>query len=427
MNPGSVSAPSKGLARRPRVPCARPSDLPLADLVKLTTPPAWWSGCPPRVIAEGLRDLLAGMLAPDTLSVNLRDPSTGEPLDAPAGALSAAAGTAAEASTRGGRAVRLARFPVGPEGELGTLTLGSRRPGFPSRTERVLLWMAASQAALALQHASLATVGRLVEELLARAAAVRAAAKARQGRAELLTTLYVELRAPLDDAVVCLERLDADGSLGDGQRAGVGRLRAIQRQLQEIAADVLMLARLEDGSIHLVPAQVPVDETLAWVEEAVRPRLEAKRLRLERAGTGGAAAVRADPERLRQVLASLLSGAAARTAPGGSVRLDCTVGEDVVEWRVRGDGPVSMEGPLDPDGADAPVKAALGAAVDQALVRAMGGELRMERGAGGAAVRSVTLPRARPRPADGDGTASAPGDAGAATSPGPEPVAGGAA
>ncbi|HEX6748045.1 MAG TPA: hypothetical protein VF092_12195 [Longimicrobium sp.] len=184
MNPGSVSEPSEEQTRRPRVSRARPPGAPLADLVKLTTLPAWWSGRPPGAIAEGLRDLLAGMLAPDTVSVELRDPSTGEPVDAPAGALPAAASTAAEASTCGGRAVRLARFPVGPEGELGTLTVGSRRPGFPSRTERVLLWMAASQAALALQHASLATVGRLAEELRVRASAVRAAAEARRGGAD---------------------------------------------------------------------------------------------------------------------------------------------------------------------------------------------------------------------------------------------------
>jgi signal transduction histidine kinase len=400
-----------------REPC-----VPLADLATLAAFPAWWFGQPAAAIAESLRDLLAGTLAADAVSVELWDPSTGEPALAVAGMLP----VDAETPSDGGPPVRLALFSVGVDAGMGNIAVGSRRPDFPTQTERVLLGMAASQAALALQHASLATVGRLAEELLVRASAVRAAAKARGGRTELLATIYVELRAPLDAVAACLERLDADGSLGDGRRAEVGRIRASQRQLQGIAADVLALAHMESGHLHLVPAEVPVDEALAWLEAAVRPRMETKRLRYA-GGAGGGVALRADPERLRQVLASLLSGAADRAAPGGSVRLDCTVGEDVVELRVRGDGPVSVEEPFDPDGADAPVEAALGAAVDQALVRAMGGELRTERGADGAAVRTVTLPRARPQRADGDGTGSVPDDAGAATGPDPEPLAGGAA
>lgn len=398
-----AAAPWTGAAAE-REPC-----VPLADLATLAAFPAWWFGQPPAAIAVSLRDLLAGTLAAEAVSVELWDPSTGEPALAVSGMLPVDPGTPSD----GGPPVRLALFSVGVDAGMGNIAVGSRRPDFPTQTERVLLGMAASQAALALQHASLATVGRLAEELLVRASAVRAAAKARGGRTELLTTIYVELRAPLDAAAACLERLDADGSLGDGRRAEVGRIRASQRQLQGIAADVLVLAHMESGHLHLVPAEVPVDEALAWLETAVRPRMEAKRLRFERAGMGGGVAVRADLERLRQVLASLVSGAAARTAPGGTVRLDCTVGVDVVEMRVRGGDSGGEEEPTGPvgSGAGPPVEAALGTAVDRGLARAMGGEVRVEREANGAAVCMLVLPRAHRR------TSCVPGGGGAAPGP----------
>ena len=48
--------------------------------------------------------------------------------------------------------VRLAVVPIGYEGDCGVLVAGSRQPDFPGPTDRLLLGVAANQAAVVLQH-----------------------------------------------------------------------------------------------------------------------------------------------------------------------------------------------------------------------------------------------------------------------------------
>lgn len=50
------------------------------------------------------------------------------------------------------------RLPLGLDGGLGFLVAGTRRPGFPSKTEQAILGAAASRATIALQHALLAAM-----------------------------------------------------------------------------------------------------------------------------------------------------------------------------------------------------------------------------------------------------------------------------
>ena len=59
-------------------------------------------------------------------------------------------------------------LPLGLEGEIGILVAGSRRAGFPARTERLLLTVAANQAAVGLQEAQLISEQKRVAEELDR-------------------------------------------------------------------------------------------------------------------------------------------------------------------------------------------------------------------------------------------------------------------
>ncbi|HEV7590714.1 MAG TPA: hypothetical protein VGO40_21570, partial [Longimicrobium sp.] len=370
-----AAAPGSAAAAE-REPC-----VPLADLVKLAALPAWWTGQPPAAVAESLRDLLAGTLAADAVRVEVRDPTTREPAVAAAGALPAepAVGTLAGA----GPAMRLARCPLGAEARMGSITVGSRRPDFPTQTEQLLLWMAASQVTIALQRAALVAVRRQAAELVAHTAGVRMAVQSAGRRsAELLAAVAGGMRAPLDAMAACAERLqeDAHRPLAERHRAELGRIRASERELLGIAGDLLLLAALEGGGVSLAPADLPVDETLAVLVETVRPQMEARRLRCEHAGSGAGDLVRADPECLRRVLLELLSAAAAGTAPGECVRLDCAVGDDAVEVRVRGDGTGRVPRPADAGDAPAAPSAevgGIGRALSHGLARAMGGEVRV--------------------------------------------------
>ncbi len=86
---------------------------------------------------------------------------------------------------------------------------------------------------------------------------------------------------------------------------------------------MLNYAKLEAGTVHYEVADVPVAEALASAAPLVEPQAHAKGLTLEVACAAEGLRVRADEEKLRQILANLLSNAVKFTPPGGRVRLWC--------------------------------------------------------------------------------------------------------
>jgi PAS domain S-box-containing protein len=165
------------------------------DLVSILALPAVWSGSEPLRILETVLDALLGMLNLDFLYARVR--INGE---APTEVF-----RNAEASqvSRGWEEIRqalylsfeddahrspeevlgrlgelaLSVFPVrmGVEGDLGLIVAGSQRPGFPAQTERLVLNVAANQAAIGLQQALLLNEQRRIASELDRRVAERTA------------------------------------------------------------------------------------------------------------------------------------------------------------------------------------------------------------------------------------------------------------
>ena len=151
------------------------------DLVAMTTLPAVWGDLPPEGVIDSLASVLLTTLDLDLACIRLPGKGETDPLDAirlrrddddallPAAraALDAAMQSdhmpvAAPASVQHGGAPLLfgvTRFGIGSD--LGVVIIGARRPGFPSEHERLLLGVAANQAAAILQR-------HLAERALAR-------------------------------------------------------------------------------------------------------------------------------------------------------------------------------------------------------------------------------------------------------------------
>lgn len=151
----------------------------LRDLLALTALPALWVGQSPESVLEGLVDAVARLLQADIVHARLgprrqplatpvtRTAHTGE---------SAALDQALEGAlrrwdTRPGAGpvsllpdgpvtgvVRLAVWSLGADG--GVLAVGTRRGDFPTEQECLLLGVAASQGAVALQNATLLAASR---------------------------------------------------------------------------------------------------------------------------------------------------------------------------------------------------------------------------------------------------------------------------
>lgn len=287
--------------------------------------------------------------------------------------------------------------------------------------DEALLSALADQTAAPLEHALLAerveraalvadNVRLYEAERAARVAAERAQAQAEaanRAKSQFLTTMSHELRTPLNAIAGYVELMEMGlhGALTDAQRQDLRRIRTSQRALLHLVEDVLDVAKLETGRLELRLSVVSLHEILKGAEALVFPQLFAKSLQYRYHDADSAITVRADQERLQQILVNLLTNAIKFTAAGGSITLKAeTVGdearvhvqdtgagipanklEEIFEPFVRVDSTLTR----------ATEGTGLGLAISRSLSRAMGGDLTVESSLGVGSTFTVRLPRAK--------------------------------
>ncbi len=180
----------------------------------------------------------------------------------------------------------------------------------------------------------------ITERRAAQAALVAAkeeAERANRAKSDFLSRMSHELRTPLNAVLGFAQLLEADDTdpLSTAQRARVHELMHGGRHLLSLINDVLDLARIEAGSLHL--ALVPVD--VARVLQSCLPLVAAVAAERGIQVTVAASApethgVLADATRLKQVLLNLLSNAIKYNRVGGRVE---------VSWHALDEGSLRIE------------------------------------------------------------------------------------
>ncbi|MEJ7810721.1 MAG: sensor histidine kinase [Gemmatimonadaceae bacterium] len=105
------------------------------------------------------------------------------------------------------------------------------------------------------------------------------------------------------------------------QEEDLDRIQRSQKHLLGLINEVLNYARLETGNVRYDIGDVGVRGALGSVGSLVLPQVRGKALTLETAECDPALAVRADAEKLRQILLNLLSNAVKFTDSGGRITL----------------------------------------------------------------------------------------------------------
>jgi PAS domain S-box-containing protein len=185
-----------------------------------------------------------------------------------------------------------------------------------------------------------------VEAEIERAALLERESHARQQaeeasrlKEEFLATVSHELRTPLN-AVVGWSRLLRSGKLDhDGAAHAVEvieRNAAAQRQIIE---DLLDVSRIITGKLRINTQPVDLLLIIHAAIDAVRPAAEAKEIRISTHIEAPDSIVRADSERLQQVLWNLLANAVKFTPAGGTVDLYLEQHGSLAEIRIEDSGP----------------------------------------------------------------------------------------
>lgn len=241
----------------------------------------------------------------------------------------------------------------------------------------------------------------------AHAAAEKAQAdaeKASRAKSEFLAVMSHELRTPLNAIAgyVDLIEMGVHGPVTAEQRADFERIHRSQRHLMGLINGVLNYTRLEAGAVQYSVEEVAIDDVLAACEALVAP--QAKRLTMTYGGCDAAVRVRADTEKVQQIVLNLLSNAVKFTEPGGHVTLGCTPRLDCIAITVSDTGhgiaADQQERLFEPFvQIDARLTrthegVGLGLAISRDLARGMGGDLSVESTVGIGTTFTLRLARA---------------------------------
>ena len=245
------------------------------------------------------------------------------------------------------------------------------------------------------------------QEALARAAeaARRAAERASQEKSKLIAIVSHELRTPLAamGGYAELLALGIRGPLNDAQRADLQRIQEAQSYILRLVDDLVGFSKLETGHLRFDIGDVIVRDALEALVSLVRPQAANKGIIVDLIRGESDAVVRADEERLRQIVLNLLANAIKFTPAQGHVRGTWSATGDTVLISIGDDGigiPADkLELVFEPYVQLAVPRAArqtgsgLGLAISRDLARAMGGDLTASSSEEHGTVFTLRLPR----------------------------------
>ena len=227
---------------------------------------------------------------------------------------------------------------------------------------------------------------------------------ANRAKSEFLAVMSHELRTPLNaiDGYAELLEIGVHGPLTEAQREDLDRIRRSERHLLGLINDVLNYTRIEAGAVRYDLEDVLIEEVLASCDALIAPQRRLKDLQCNFTGCQAGLRVRADAEKLQQIILNLLTNAIKFTQPGGSITISCSRQGSHVHIAVadtgRGIPPEQVERVFEPfvqvDSRLTRVSegVGLGLAISRDLARGMAGDLRVVSKLGVGSTFTLTLP-----------------------------------
>ncbi len=147
-------------------------------------------------------------------------------------------------------------------------------------------------------------------------------ARLERAKSEFVATASHELRSPLTSIKGFVELLEhsSDG-MSERQREFIGIILKSTDRLVDLVNDLLDVARIEADHVEISRRAIDVGEVVHEVAELIAPRIDAKQQRLTTHVSPTLPPALADPGRVRQIVANLLTNAHLYTPEGGRIHV----------------------------------------------------------------------------------------------------------
>src|SRR5579875_3282288 len=147
-------------------------------------------------------------------------------------------------------------------------------------------------------------------------------ARLERAKSDFVATASHELRSPLTSIKGFVELLArSPGSMSERQREFVEIILRSTDRLVELVNDLLDVARIEADRMEMNPRPIDVGEAVREVTELMGPRIEEKHQQLGLYIAPALPLAMADPGRVRQIIANLLTNAHQYTPRGGRLHI----------------------------------------------------------------------------------------------------------
>ena len=289
-------------------------------------------------------------------------------------------------------------LPLLAEGRvLGAMAFEFTEPRAFAEDDRESLIALAQQTALALDRAQ-----RFDEERQARLAAEQA----NRAKSNFLAVVSHELRTPLNtiSGYIDLMLTGVDGPLPDLYARYAERMRAAQKHVVSLIDSVLRFARVEAGQVSYAMASHNVLDLLRALEPLVEPQIRSRGIAFVLAPCELSLRLRADREKVIQILLNLISNAIKNTGAGGKIVIAAAQDGPAVTIRVSDTGRgIPAEAldrifepfvQIDPDSNGEAEGLGLGLAISRDLARGMNGDLEARSTVGQGSHFTLSLPAA---------------------------------
>ena len=217
--------------------------------------------------------------------------------------------------------------------------------------------------------------------------AARAEAEAaNRAKADFVAAISHDLRTPLNaiSGYAQLLEMEVKGALNEPQKEAVSRILQNQQRMLALLNELLRFARVEARQVEYRLEDLLLDPLLASLETTIAPQVREKGVSYSYRPCDPALIVRADRDKLEQVLMNLLTNALKYT-DAGRVTMEAEAAEGFIAIHVRDTG----RGIAAPDlgrvfepfvqvgteASDGGAGVGLGLAISRELARGMGGEV----------------------------------------------------